>query len=96
MWLGVLHAESSKRLAPPLDVAWGVAVCMIIAYSMRAYRVGVWFCFVRFALLLAVVLTWDDCCFDSGLLLGLLCLLCVTQSAVPHTHIGTTHVCMRC
>ena len=30
MWLGVLHGESSKRLAPPLDVAWGVAVCMIM------------------------------------------------------------------
>ena len=39
--------------------------------------VGVWFGFVRSALLLAVV-CWVDCCFDSWVLLGLLCFLCVT------------------
>ena len=44
----------------------------------RLYRVGVWFGFVRSALLLAVVLCWVGFCFDSWVLLGLLCLLHVT------------------
>ena len=49
--------------------------------STRVYRVGVWFGFVRFALLLAVVLCWVDRCFESWVLLGLLCLLRVTPIA---------------
>ena len=46
------------------------------------YRVGVWFGFVRFALLLAVVLFWVDRCFDSWVLLGLFCL----RVAQSHWH----------
>ena len=42
------------------------------------YRVGVWFGFLRFALLLAVVLCWVDRYFDSWVLLGLFCLHRVT------------------
>ena len=44
----------------------------------RVYRGGVWFGFVGSALLLAVVLCWVDGCFDSWVLLGLLCFLRVT------------------
>ena len=44
------------------------------------YRVGVWFRFVRFALLLAVIFCWDDRCFDSWVLLALVCLLRVTHN----------------
>ena len=40
--------------------------------------VGVWLGFVRFALLLAVVLCWVDRCFDSWALSGLICPLRVT------------------
>ena len=40
---------------------------------------GVWFDFVRSALLLAVVLGWVARCFDSCVLLGLLCFLRVTN-----------------
>ena len=43
-------------------------------------RVGVWFGFVRSALLLAVVLCWVDCCFASWVLMGLLCFLRVTNA----------------
>ena len=42
------------------------------------YLIGVFFGFIRTALLLAVVLCWVDCCFHSWVLLGLLSLLCVT------------------
>ena len=45
----------------------------------KVYRVAVWLGFVRFALLLAVVLCWVDRCFDSWMLLALLCLLRVTH-----------------
>ena len=51
--------------------------------SAGVYRVGVWFGFVRSALLLAVVLCLVDCCFDSWVLLGLLCFLHVTQCDAP-------------
>ena len=47
----------------------------------RVYRVGVWFGFVRIALLLAVILCWVDRCFDSWVLLGFFCLLRVTHPA---------------
>ena len=46
----------------------------------RVYRVGVWLGFFRSALLLVVVLRWVDCFLGSWLLLGLLCILRVTQS----------------
>ena len=42
-------------------------------------RIGVWFDFVRFAFLLAVILCGVDRCFGSWVLLGLFCLLRVTQ-----------------
>ena len=44
---------------------------------------GVWFGFVRFALLLAVILCLVDRCFASWELLGFFCLLRVTQEG-PH------------
>ena len=44
----------------------------------RVYRVGVWFGFVRFTLLLEVVLCWVGRCFDSWVLPCLFCLLRVT------------------
>ena len=47
-------------------------------YSTRLSRVEVWFRFVRFALLLVVVLCWVARCFGSWVLLGLFCLLHVT------------------
>ena len=34
------------------DAAWGVAMCRIIVSFARVYRVGVWFGFIRSALLL--------------------------------------------
>ena len=43
------------------------------------YRVGLWFGFIRFALLLAVVLCWVARCFGSWVLLGLFFHLRVTQ-----------------
>ena len=55
-------------------------MCRIIVSFARVYRVGVWLGFVRSSLLLAVDLCWVDCCFDSWVLLGLLCFLRVTQS----------------
>ena len=64
-----------------LHAGWGVAMCRMVVSFTRVYRVGVWFGFVRFALLLAVVLCWVDRCFDSWVLLGLLCLLRVTPIA---------------
>ena len=45
----------------------------------RVYRVGVWFAFVRSAVLLAVVLCWVDYGLSSWVLLCLLCFLCVTH-----------------
>ena len=47
----------------------------------RVYRVKVWFGFVTFALLLAVVLCWVDHSFDSWVLLGLFCLLRIARVA---------------
>ena len=55
-------------------------MCSIIVSFARVYRVGVWLGFVGSALLLAVVLCWVDCRFDSWMLLGLLCFLCVTPA----------------
>ena len=48
---------------------------------MRVYRVRVWFGFVRISLvlLLAVVLCWVERCFNSWVLLSVLCLLRVTH-----------------
>ena len=66
-----------------LDAARGVAMCRIVLSFSRVYRVGVWFGFVRFALLLAVVLGWVNRYFDSWVLLGLFCLFRVKH----HTHI---------
>ena len=63
-----------------LDAAWGVGMCRIVVSVTRVYRVGVLFGLVRFALLLADVLCWVDRCFDSWVLLGLLCLLRVTYA----------------
>ena len=60
-----------------------VQMCWIVVSVARVYRVGVWFGFVRSALLLAVVLCWVDCCFDSWVLLGLLCFLRVTPHVQP-------------
>ena len=54
-------------------------MCTIIVSFTRVYRAGVWFGFVRFALLLAVVLCWVARCFGSWVLLGLFCLLRVTR-----------------
>ena len=48
-------------------------------YRQGVYRGGVRFGFVWFALLLAFVLCWVDRCLCSWVLLGLFCLLCVTQ-----------------
>ena len=63
-----------------LDAAWGIAMCrMGLLCILRAYRVGVWFGSVRFALLIVVVICWVDRCFDSWVLLGLICLLRVTK-----------------
>ena len=55
-------------------------VCRIFESLTRVYRVGVWFGFVRFALLLAVGFCWVDRCFyfRPRVLLGLLCLLRAT------------------
>ena len=47
--------------------------------TRRVCRVGVWFGFIRSALLLAVVVCWVDCCFDSWVLLFLLCFLRLTR-----------------
>ena len=52
-----------------LDAARGLAVCRIIVFFTWVCRDGVWFGFVRSALLLAVVLCWVDHCFDSWVLL---------------------------
>ena len=54
-------------------------MCRILVSFASVYHVGVWFGFVRSALLLAVVLCWVDRCFDSQVLLGLLCNLRATQ-----------------
>ena len=54
-------------------------MCRVIVSFARVYPVGVWFDFVRSALLLAVVLGWVARCFDSCVLLGLLCFLRVTN-----------------
>ena len=54
-------------------------MCKIAMSFARVYRAGVWFGFVRFALFLAVVLCWVDRWFDSWVLLGLFCLLRLTQ-----------------
>ena len=48
-----------------LDAGWGVAMCRIIVSFARVYHVNFFFGFSRSALLLAVVLCWVDCCFDS-------------------------------
>ena len=48
-------------------------------HKLRVSHVEVWLYFVRFALLLAVVLSWVARCFGSWVLLGLFCLL-----RVPH------------
>ena len=62
-----------------LDVGWGLPTCRIIVSFTRVNRDGVCFGLVRSALLLAVVLCWVDRCFDSWMLLALLCLLRVTH-----------------
>ena len=76
-----------------LDAVWGVGMCRTVASFTRVYRVGVWFGFVRFALLLAVVLSWVARCFDSRVLLGLFCLLRVlNQTKLQHdTLCGTRY-----
>ena len=60
-----------------LDAAWGVGICRIVFLFARVCRVGVWFSFVRSALLLAVgtciVLSFEA-------MPGLCCFLCVTPS----------------
>ena len=55
-------------------------MCRTNVSFARVYRVGVWFGFVRSALLLAVVLCWVDRCFYSWALPGLLFFLRVTPS----------------
>ena len=45
----------------------------------RVYRDGAWFSFVRFALLLAVVLCWVDRCLEFWVLLGFFCLVRVAH-----------------
>ena len=57
-------------------------MCRIIVSATRVYRIGVLCGFIRFALLLAVVLCLVDRCFDSWVLLGLLCLLRRTRAPV--------------
>ena len=57
----------------------------------RVYR-GVWFGFVRFALLLAVVLCWVGRCLDSWLLLGLLSLLRHKTPFVQFKNVGVVPV----
>lgn len=52
---------------------------MVVSF-MRVYVVGDWFGFIRFALLLAVVLFWADRCVVSWALLGLFSLLRVTPA----------------
>ena len=61
----------------------------------RVCRVGVWFGFVRSALLLAVVASWVDCCFDScqWVLLGLLCFLRVTHGCMIFIAMLVSFVC---
>ena len=54
-------------------------MCRIIVSFTRVHCVGVWFGFVRLALLLAIVLFWVPRCFGSWVLLGLFCLLRATQ-----------------
>ena len=54
-------------------------MCRIVVPFTRVYRAGVWFGIVRLALRLAVVLCWVDRCFDSWVLLGLLCLVRATH-----------------
>ena len=48
-----------------------------------AYRDGVWFASIRFALLLAVVLCWSDRCLGSPVLLGLFCYPHATHGQHP-------------
>ena len=60
-----------------LDAAWGLATCRIVASD----RDGVWFRFIRFALLHAVVFCWVSRCFGSWVLLGFFCLLRVTHKS---------------
>ena len=57
----------------------------------RVYRVGVWLGFVRFPLLLAVVLRWVDRYFDFWVLLGLFCLLRVTRRKEHRPGIAGRH-----
>ena len=61
----------------------------VIVSFTRVDCVGVWFGFVRFALLLAVVLCWVARCFGSWVLLGLFCLLRVTQIRQHRAGIAT-------
>ena len=75
------HPELSKSymdMASKLFTFTFTCTWIIVSFA-RVYRVGVWFGFVRSALLLAVVLCWVDSRFGSWLLLGLLCFLRVTQ-----------------
>ena len=73
-----------------LDAAWGVAMCRIVATCTRVYRVGVWLGVLRFAPLLAIVLSWVDRCFDSWVLLDLFYLLRVTRMHVCAWHYAYT------
>ena len=66
------------------QVRWGVAMYRIVESFTWVYR-GVWFGSIRFALFLAVVLSWIGRCLDSWVLLGLFCLLRVTQKGT-HMH----------
>ena len=70
------------RMSQPTQAL--LCVCRTVVPFTRVCRVGIWCGFVRFALLLAVVLCWVDRCFDSWLLLGLFCLLRVTQPLPLH------------
>ena len=79
-WSGM--EEGKVQDTPTHPWTWSpwthAAMCRIIVSFTRVYRVGVWLGFVRFALLLAVVLYWVDPCFGSWVLLGLFCLLRVS------------------
>ena len=67
-----IHVYMRSVCVDLLDAAWGLAVCRISVSFTWVYRDGVWFGFVRFAQLLAVVLCWvvlvpGCCCAGSAL-----------------------------
>ena len=67
-------------------------MCRIVVSFARVYRVGVWFGFVRVALLLAIILCWVDRCFCF---LGVAGLILASPCNVNTSYIGNITLAYR-